>query len=130
MKIFRRGPGPRVKTNGLQAILFLLLLMAVVLSSSGCAGVVGAQLVLTRLSETGAGGDLIRLAQWNVSVALFNHFGGNRWHSSVCMASHERQFAYRINHFEFWCDLWNTDTKRCISFHCSSYRFQFAGGDR
>ena len=42
MKIFRRGPGPRVKKNVLQLVLLLPLLIAAVLSSSGCAGVVSA----------------------------------------------------------------------------------------
>ena len=42
MKIFRTGRGPRVKKNVLQLVLFLPLLIAVVLSSSGCAGVVSA----------------------------------------------------------------------------------------
>src|SRR5260370_41158769 len=42
MKIFRRGPGPRVNKNLLQVVLFLSLLIVVILSSSGCAGVVTA----------------------------------------------------------------------------------------
>ena len=42
MKISRRRSGPRVKKSVLQLVLFLPLLIAVVLSSSGCAGVVSA----------------------------------------------------------------------------------------
>ena len=42
MKISRRRSGPRVKKSVLQLVLFLPLLIAAVLSSSGCAGVVSA----------------------------------------------------------------------------------------
>ena len=40
MKIFRRGPGPRVKKNVLPLVLLFPLLIGAVFSSSGCAGVV------------------------------------------------------------------------------------------
>ena len=88
MKISRRRSGPRVKKNVLQLVLFLPLLIAAVLSSSGCAGVVSAgghspqqKQALLVIS--------FALPGWNPSVGLFNHFGGDRRHRSIQLVDYK-----------------------------------------
>ena len=75
MKIFRRVPGPRVKKNVLQVVLFLPLLIAAIFWSSGCAGVVSAgnapqqKQALLVIS--------FALPGWSAPDGVFNHFGGD-----------------------------------------------------
>ena len=86
MKIFRAGPRPHVKKNVLQVVLFLPLLIAVILTSSGCAGVV-----------TAGNSPQQKQALLVISFALpsgtpqmpINHFGGDRRHSSVQLVNYK-----------------------------------------